>query len=214
MTRVGIELGKRKAFAWALDWPGWCRWAKDEASVIATMERYATRYEAVAQLASQQFDPTEGLEVVERVAGNSTTDWGVPAIVTPIDRLPIERVEAEQLAGLLDAVWRRFDAVALSAPAELRNGPRGGGRDTARIVAHVVGADHMYTRRIGLTVAEPAARDIAAIDGMRGQVLALLRQRSDGTPFKRSWTARHALRYIAFHAMEHAWEIEDRSAPA
>ena len=31
-----------------------------------------------------------------------------------------------------------------AAPAQLRKGPRGGGRDTDKIVAHVAGADHLW----------------------------------------------------------------------
>ena len=213
MTRLGIETGARKTFAWAPDWPGWCRWAKDEAVVMATMERYAARYQPVAQLAGHDFDPGAPLEVVERVPGNSSTDWGIPVVITGMDRLPTTAAEAERLAGLLAAVWRRFDVVAAGAPAELRKGPRGGGRDTARVVEHVVACDHGYARNIGLKLSAPAATDRDAVAEMRTHVLSLLGQPSDGAPLARKWNARYALRYIAWHALDHAWEIEDRSNP-
>ncbi|MFN0145002.1 MAG: hypothetical protein ACKVT1_00710 [Dehalococcoidia bacterium] len=211
MTRVAIEAASKKAFGWALDWPGWCRGAKDEAMVLAALERFAPRYAVVARLAGQEFDAAGPLEVVERVAGTSSTEWGVPAVITNMDRAAITAEEAARLSDILDAVWRRFDAVADAAPAELRKGPRGGGRDTARVIEHVVSCDHGYARNIGLKLVEPAATDHPAVVAMREQMLGVLRQPSDGSPIGRKWTARYALRYIAWHALDHAWEIEDRS---
>ena len=45
-------------------------------------------------------------------------------------------------------------------------------------------------------------------------MLEILRQPSDGSPLaERTWTARYAARRIAWHALDHAWEMEDRSEP-
>jgi hypothetical protein len=45
-------------------------------------------------------------------------------------------------------------------------------------------------------------------------MLDVLRQPSDGSPLAgRTWTARYAAHRIAWHALDHAWEIEDRSEP-
>jgi hypothetical protein len=214
VTAVAVESGPKKAFAWALDWPGWCRSAKDDARAIEALARYASRYATVADLAGQDFDASVPLQVVERVDGNSSTDFGIPAMITPLDRSPTTDAEAERFARLLAAVWKRFDMVAQDAPAELRKGPRGGGRDTARVVAHVVASDHGYARNIGLKLAAPAPTDLGAVAEMRAEVLKLLGQGSNGAPLARKWTARYALRYIAWHALDHAWEIEDRSNPA
>ena len=88
-------------------------------------------------------------------------------------------------------------------------------RERYAAVAHVVAADAAYARQIGLRVAEPAAADRAAVAAMREAMLAVLRQPSDGTPIAgRRWPARYAARRIAWHALDHAWEIEDRSDPA
>ena len=38
---------------------------------------------------------------------------------------------------------------------------------------------------------------------------------SDGSPLAdRRWTARYAAGRIAWHALDHAWEMEDRTDPA
>ena len=47
---------------------------------------------------------------------------------------------------------------------------------------------------------------------MRDQMLEVLRQPRAGTPLAdRRWPARYAAHRIAWHALDHAWEIEDRS---
>ena len=52
--------------------------------------------------------------------------------------------EAERLAALVAAAWQTLDRVAGAAPEELRKGPRGGGRDRSKIVAHVLDAEAAY----------------------------------------------------------------------
>jgi hypothetical protein len=49
------------------------------------------------------------------------------------------------------ARWPTFDEIAAASPAELRKGPRGGGRDRDRdqLIGHVVGADTAYARKLG-----------------------------------------------------------------
>jgi hypothetical protein len=43
-------------------------------------------------------------------------------------------------------------------------------------------------------------------------VLDILGKASDGSPLAdRKWTQRYAARRIAWHALDHAWEMEDRS---
>ena len=97
----------------------------------------------------------------------------------------------------------------------MRKGPRGGGRDRDKMVGHVIEADHAYAREIGLRMQEPRFGDRASIEAERAAVLEALRQPSDGGPLAdRKWTQRYAARRIAWHALDHAWEMEDRSEPA
>jgi hypothetical protein len=73
-------------------------------------------------------------------------------------------------------------------------------------------ADRAYAREIGVTVREFAPDDRAAIDAMRASMLDVLRAARDGRPLAdRRWPARYAAHRIAWHALDHAWEIEDRT---
>lgn len=210
--RLLVESAPRRVFASALDWPGLARSGRDEEAAIEALRAAAPRYSPVALAAGDAFDPGE-LEflVVERVAGDASTAFGVPAAISDADRAPSDAGEAARLAALVKAAWATFDRVAATAPEGLRRGPRGGGRDTSRIVEHVNGADQAYARELGL---RHRIDDRAAIEAMRAAVLEVLRRPSDGSPVGRRWPPRYAARRIAWHALDHAWEIEDRSDPA
>ena len=57
------------------------------------------------------------------------------------------------------------------------------------------------------------AEDRASIEAVRAAVLEAIGQPSDGSPIAgRRWTARYAARRIAWHALDHAWEMEDRTS--
>ena len=214
--RVGLESVERRTFASALDWPGWSRAGRDEEAALAALVAAGERYAAVVAAAGLDVGavPPAPAVVVERLPGTATTAFGAPDVVFAADRLPVDPAEATRLAALVAASWDVLDAVAASAPAALRKGPRGGGRDRDKVVAHVVGADHAYARQIGIRVREPDPADRPAVTALRSAVLELLRAPSDGTPLAgRRWPGRYAARRIAWHALDHAWEIEDRSDP-
>lgn len=201
MTRVAIEVGRRRVFAIALDWPGWVRGARDEAAALALLADYAPRYGPVAGAAGQ---PAPGLEfeVVERQPGNATTEFGAPAMIFGADREPLPAAEAARLAALLDAAWSTLDAVVAAAPPALRKGPRGGGRDRDQVRDHVTGAEAAYLPKIG-----PRQKGAEAVrDGFR----EALRRPDETAP----WPRRYAVRRVAWHALDHAWEIEDRTEPS
>jgi hypothetical protein len=211
---VSIEATPKKAFATAVDWPGWSRSGKTEELALAALEAYAPRYAVVAAEAGLPFEPGD-YEVVERSGGGGGTDFGVPSSITDLDRWPVDAAEAERQARLVDAAWIIFARVAAGAPAELRKGPRGGGRDRDKMVGHVAESDAYYAREIGITGKRPDPTDLPAIEVMRAEMLQILRQPTDGSPLaERTWTARYGARRIAWHALDHAWEMEDRSEPA
>ena len=146
------------------------------------------------------------VDVVQRVEGNGTTAFGAPAIVVEADRRPLDAGEAERLGALVAAAWAEFDRVVDAAPAELRKGPRGGGRDTAKIVDHVAGAEDAYAGKLGLRD-RPKDRLV-----LRAELTALLAAPSDGSPPPGgSWPQRYGARRVAWHVLDHAWEIQDRS---
>jgi len=215
-TAVGVELGSKRVFACALDWPGWCRSGKTEELALEALAAYAPRYSVVAGQAGMELPAGVGerFKVVERVEGTGATDFGIPYEVVAADAAALPAKEAKRQSELVAGAWAVLDRVVAGAPAELRKGPRGGGRDRDKIVDHVFGAEAAYARKLGIKHPKPAKDDRAAIDALRGEILAVLRAPSDGSPpVPKGWPPRHAARRIAWHALDHAWEIEDRSEP-
>jgi hypothetical protein len=216
VTDVSIERGSKRVFAAALDWPGWCRSGKDEDSAIAALAAYAPRYAPVAKKACIAFNPKSAtaFRVVEHLVGTATTDFGAPDSKAKRDTGPLGAPEAKRMAALLNAAWVIFDEVLAGAPAELRKGPRGGGRDRDQIADHVLGAESAYAPKLGVRLKPPARDDRAGIAEFRAMLTDVLGKPSDGKALvERGWPQRYAARRIAWHALDHAWEIQDRSAP-
>ena len=215
-TAVYIESGAKRAFACALEWPGWCRSGKNEAQALEALAAAAPRYAVVAAAAGLPFpnSASNAFDVVERLPGSAGTDFGVPGEIASQDTEPLTGQEAERLAGLVAASWRVFDQVVGGAPAELRKGPRGGGRDRDAIVAHVLGAEAAYARKLGIRLSPPPPEDLAAISALRTAIVEALAAPSNGAAsVERGWPQRYAARRIAWHVLDHAWEIEDRIEP-
>jgi hypothetical protein len=185
-----------------VDWPGWCRRGKGEDAALATLIDYADRYATVAATAFGGATP----QVIGRVPGDATTDFGAPGTVGPWDEEPWSGKEATRLVGLLhQGCWRAFDAAAAAAPAVLPKGPRGGGRDRDGIIEHVREAERSYGRKVGVRVPPrtPWADQRAAISR------AL---RDEEEPGATRWPRRYLVRRAAWHVLDNAWELEDKSA--
>jgi hypothetical protein len=209
---IVVEAGRRRTFASALEWPGWCRAAPDEAAALDALTAYATRYAPVALGAGLDW-PAEGpLEVVERLPGNATTDFGAPDGIATAEREVPVTAEAERLARVVESAWQVFDEVVAETPEVLSKGPRGGGRDRTPMVAHVLGAEVAYARMLGLVVREPDPSDTAAIASTRQAILEVLRSGSPRPAQRRTWPVPYAARRIAWHVLDHAWEMEERRA--
>jgi hypothetical protein len=213
---VTIEHTPKKTFASAADWPGWSRSGKTEAVALQTLAAYADRYRVVATIIDDPLFPgsagVDDFEIVERLAGSAGTDYGVPSRPTERDTRPTDADEAARLARLVEAAWDLFDRTAEAAPEDLRKGPRGGGRNTSKVVAHVMDADRAYANQMGVKVGEFAPADTPAVNAMRSAMLDVLRAARDGQPLAgRRWPARYAAHRIAWHALDHAWEIDDRT---
>jgi hypothetical protein len=207
---VYLEVGGKRTFASAAGWPGWCRSGKNEQAALEVLAAYAPRYARVAKLARVPF-PAGGstFEVVERLPGNATTDFGAPAIPAKRESKPVSAEQASRMRDLLEACWTYLDQVIDKAPAELRKGPRGGGRDRDVMFDHVLGAEMEYTKRIGVRLKQPDGRDRAAVRGFRKAILGGI----DNPNPDAKWPVPYAVRRTAWHALDHAWEIEDRTEP-
>ena len=212
---VTIERSPKRTFASAADWPGWSRSGKTEELALDVLAAYAPRYARIAGDDDRWLatSPTiADFEVVERTAGSAGTEFGVPSHPSEHDARPTDAAEAARLARLVAAAWTFFDRTAASAPEELRKGPRGGGRSTSKIVGHVMDADRAYANQIGIKVPDFIPDDRTAVVAMREAMLTLLGQARSGDPIAgKRWPARYAAHRIAWHALDHAWEIEDRS---
>lgn len=209
---VGLETTRRRSFASALEWPGWTRAGKTEEAALEALDAYAERYRVVAGRAGLSLPERAGFEVVERIEGNATTDFGAPGGHFGFDDEPVDRSELTRAADLLRAAWGYLDAVVASAPAELRKGPRGGGRDRDAVALHVAGADVEYGRKLGLERWKPESATPAEIAARREAVAAVFAAASSGAAVvEKGWPLRYAARRGVWHILDHAWEIEDRS---
>ena len=220
-----MEVGNRRVFAGAVDWPGWCRSGKTEEAALETLLDYGLRYAAVMSAAGIRFNAPRdpgALDVVERLKGDATTDFGAPGMAPAIDDEPIKTADGRKLSKILEACWAALDSAAEAAYSKkLRKGPRGGGRELAAIVAHVVDAESAYLRSAGGSFKRDEAAEMSE-DGarLREEIRKTLAARARGEPRPENprrkakpWTPRYFVRRTAWHALDHAWEIEDRATP-
>jgi hypothetical protein len=217
---VYLELGEKRVFAGALDWPGWCRSGRDEASALQALFEYGPRYAQVlrtARLGFQKPGAVSAFEVVQRLKGGSTTDFGAPEAAPARDREPIQDADLRRFQTLLRACWRAFDAVTEVAMGQtLQKGPRGGGRDLDKIVEHVMGSDAGYLSSLGWKLNTREVMDSNAVKHTRQAILKALVAAANNKIASRGprggirWTPRYFVRRVAWHALDHVWEIEDR----
>src|SRR2546430_144248 len=113
-TPVYLEIGSKRVFAGALEWPGWCRSGKGEGGALEALAAAGPRYALVAAGAGSPLPDgaAGGLRVVERVPGSASTDFGAPGAIPARDSEPLTLEEAGRLAALLAASWELLDRVA------------------------------------------------------------------------------------------------------
>jgi hypothetical protein len=209
---VSLEVGPKRSFAIALDWPGWCRSGRSEEEALETLAAYAGRYARVARRAALSIPGVTAtdLEIAESVPGTAVTDFGAPDVVTDADRGPLTGAAARRTVALLDACWEELDAVLAKAPPTLRKGPRGGGRDPDAMFEHVVGAERGYARHVGIGLNAREWRE-GRLPLLRERIREAVLHPDEAARATRPWPARYLARRLAWHALDHAWEIEDRS---
>lgn len=219
---VYLEVGTKRVLAGALAWPGWCRAGRDEASALRALAEAGPRYANIlmaAGIAPPHLPALAGLAVVERLSGTATTDFGAPDVAPSFDVLPLDEAELARLQALLWACWAALDAAAHAAEgATLRRGPRGGGRDREGILRHVLESERSYLAMIGGRAPKQTGEELSdslartrqiAIDALaaaaRGEVPPV------GPRGGARWRPRYFVRRVAWHALDHAWEIEERA---
>jgi hypothetical protein len=214
-----LEIGAKRAFAGAVEWPGWCRSGRDEPAALEALSDSARRYAKVLRGTRLGFEAPEdesALRVVERLEGDATTNFGAPSIAPKADARAIDDAELERLSSILRACWRSLDAAVDAARgATLAKGPRGGGRDLPKIVDHVVEAEGGYLRMLGSKVEADPKQDLA--ERTHAAVLGALEATArEGAPPPgprggKRWLPGYFVRRVAWNVLDHAWEIEDRA---
>jgi hypothetical protein len=221
-VRTVIERGPKgkKAAAFAVDWPGWSRGARTPELALEVLESYRERYRPIAVAAGMagELDAAGPLEVVEdRVGPGSTDFWGISFAPASLEQEPMDDGELDRKLELLRACWGFFDATAARVSAELRKGPRGGGRDRDRIIGHVVRVESLdFAKRLGLQVPdEGPPLTPTGLRDYREQYVATMRAYNAGEGSRmRTWNLPFLVRHTAFHAMDHAWEMADKDLTA
>jgi len=220
---VYVEVTPKRTFAGAVEWPGWCRSGKTVDAALEALVAYADRYAGVIARSRLGFKAPSGvgdLEVVERVAGNATTEFGAPGVPPKADSRPLPAKELKRQTAILEASWRAFDRAADAARGvELTKGPRGGGRDLPKMANHVFEAEEGYVGALGSRPPRLPGQSLSQREvALRGSAVAALAALAAGKPVsdprntKRPWSPRFYVRRSAWHALDHAWEIEDRSS--
>lgn len=218
---VYTESGAKRAFAGAIEWPGWCRSGRRADDALDTLLTYAPRYAGVVTGWIRGFETPRSisdLSVVERLRGDSKTDFGAPGAAPEADASPLDARELKRLLAILEASWEAFDRTVDAATGkELRKGPRGGGRELHGIVDHVMGAEISYLAKLAVPRPKMAGREPHEVaEEERDMVRAALsRAVTEQLPEKGPrggsiWLPRYFVRRAAWHLLDHAWEIEDR----
>jgi hypothetical protein len=217
-VRTVVERGPKgkKSVAFALDWAGWNRGAKSPELALETLEAYRERYRPIAELAGLggEFAAAGPLEIVEdRVGPGSVDFWGISFSASSTEHGPLTDDQIDRAFSLLQAAWAYFDDVAARVSAEMRKGPKGGGRDRDRIIRHTIRTESEdFAKQVGLRIPEEGALSPEGLRSHRETYLAAMRAYNAGQIERRmrSWTLPFLIRHSAFHTLDHAWEMEDK----
>ena len=221
-VRVVLEVAAKRSFASALEWPGWSRSGKSPDEALERLLAYSPRYAKVARRAKLPFRApatVAGLEVVQRLRGDGGTEFGVPGKVASAESAELPPGDLERFTALLRASWAIFDAAARKAEGvHLTVGPRGGGRSRTKIIDHVREAEVAYLWKLGSRA--PSASEEPSTQPMRRlrrtfldalAAVAAGEDPADPSGVRSRWPPRYAVRRSAWHVLDHAWELEDRS---
>jgi len=217
--RVTLEIGPqgKKVAAVAPDWPGLERGAKTEEAALERLQAYLPRYAPVARLAGMEaeFAALSTDDIVERYPGTGSTDfWGISFAFSSLDRQDLSGAELERQLTLLQACWALFDDVRVRVSAQMRKGPRGGGRDRDHIVGHTLRVEQDWAAKVGVPTQEEAMPSEEGLQAHRDAYCNAMRAFHAQGKLARTWPLRYLIRHTAYHTLDHAWEMQDKDLTA
>ncbi len=180
--------------------------------------RAALRRRCKAGRAAVRTESTPTFDVVERIAEHeqqggkafSHVDFGAIGTAAARDSEPLTAAQAKRSRPFSKPRGPTSTRSSRPRLTQLRKGPRGGGRDRDGVFDHVIGAETAYARKLG--VRHKAPHDREGIEAVRAGIIEAISGARAGEPaIDKGWLPRFAARRIAWHVLDHAWEIEDRS---
>ena len=150
-------------------------------------------------------------DVAEHYTGVGGTDfWGISFAFSSIDHQAMSSEALERELTLMRACWTFFDAVRSCVSAELRRGPRGGGRDRDRIVHHIFANEQDWAKGLGVHTPDDALLTDEGLRTHHDAYCHAIRDYHAQGKLAGKWPLRYLIRHTAFHTLDHAWEMEDR----
>ncbi len=217
--RVTLEIGPKgkQVVAVAPDWPGLARGARTEAVALERLLAYIPRYAGVARLAGMEaaLAAVTDVDVVEHYPGTGSTDfWGISFAFSSFDQQAMSGEDLERHLTLMPAAWAFFDDVRSRVSAEMKRGPRGGGRDRDRIVRHTLAAEQDWAKKLGVLTPLDVMLTDEGLKAHRDAYCSAIRALHAQNKLARTWPLRYLIRHTAFHTLDHAWEMEDKDLTA
>jgi hypothetical protein len=157
------------------------------------------------------FAAISAVDVIERYPGTGSTDfWGISYAFSGIDRQDLSREELERELTLMQACWAFFDDVRVRVSADMRKGPRGGGRDRDQIVGHTMRVEQDWAAKVGAPAPQDAMPTVESLQAHRDAYCNAIRAFHSEGKMARTWPLRYLIRHTAYHTLDHAWEMEDK----
>jgi hypothetical protein len=218
--QVFVEAGRKRTFARVSDWPGWSRSGRDESEALQAVLASGPRYAKVVHLVGLDVRPPVDVGqsfVSERVRGTATTDFGAPDSPLAGDVQALRPEELRRAVWVLTSCFRAFESAQQAGEGRvLSTGPRGGGRALPAILEHVLQGNRAYLQKLAWRPPRAVVPPLLQMRMLEAEILDALAAAVEGRlPVAgprggKLWTPRFFVRRVAWHLLDHAWEIEDR----
>lgn len=199
-----LDVGGSRVFAGALQWPGWCRSGRGEREALEGVIEAGPRYAKVLAGTKIAFRPPKRasmLNVVEKLKGSSSTDFGTPYRMPSADSQPMSPAELGKQLRIIRACWKAFDVTVNRAEGKtLASGPRGGGRDIAGMTKHVLEGEYGILNSLGGRLNAQEHDELEMLQALHDAFVQAVQMRETGELPDRGprggvrWTARYAIR--------------------